>query len=411
LALQAYNMQYAWSESSQEGAIAATLLRDIKVKLASGNAQDLSTDAGFWSLALVSATLRPLSDIEGSENFLSTDIAGLPAFVSAVVRQQVAEPLMESEMEAAVEAVTAIEDATSLEVQAQNENRPSPRWFSIAPKQAGTLGDTLRAQAPWSRPPVFAEGEINAFVAGCGTGKHAIDVATQYPMSNVTGLDLSRTSLAYAWRMALELQLTNVRFVQGDIAALQGHAERYHLIECVGVLHSMADPVAGWRNLVGLLEPHGIMKIGLYSAAARADVTAAREVIAEAGVAKKAQQDDIFGADSIRRARQVILNLEPGHPARGVIAKRDFFSLSGCRDMLFPAREQTYSIPAIAADLGQLGLDFLGFHISDPAIVERYLEMHPEAEDLADLGNWQKVEEAHADTFAGMYQFWCQKRD
>ena len=411
LAMQAYNVQYAWRETPDEGAIAGMLLKDIRRAFDQLDPQAMAADTAFWSIILVAACYRPLGDIDGAEKLLQTDVAGLPAFVMGVVGQQVADQMLEADIADNIETITDVKSETSAAVQEQYETRPYPRWLTVAVKQPATLGDIIRAQSPWRQAPAFAEGPINALVAGCGTGKHAIDVATQYPDSKVLGIDLSKPSLAYAWRMAMEMQLTNVRFAQGDIAGLGNHAERYHLIESVGVLHHMADPVAGWKILVDLLEPRGIMKIGLYSETARQGIQAAREVIAESGVAKEAAKGDIFGADAIRKARQVVLDLEPDHPARSVVHSRDFYSLSGCRDLLFPSQETAFTIPSIAAALGQLGLEFMSFHISDPQMIGRYLELFPDSENLADLDKWQEVERQHPNSFFGMYQFWCQKRD
>ena len=45
--------------------------------------------------------------------------------------------------------------------------------------------------------------------------------------------------------------------------------KKFDIIESAGVLHHMADPVAGWRTLTNCLKPNGLMKIGLYSNLAR----------------------------------------------------------------------------------------------------------------------------------------------
>ena len=53
--------------------------------------------------------------------------------------------------------------------------------------------------------------------------------------------------------------------------------------ESVGVLHHLGDPLAGWRVLVDLLRPEGLMRIGLYSETARQDIISGRALIAEEG--------------------------------------------------------------------------------------------------------------------------------
>ena len=42
------------------------------------------------------------------------------------------------------------------------------------------------------------------------------------------------------------------------------------------MLHHLADPFAGWSKLLGCCKPGGVMRLGLYSALARADIVAGR---------------------------------------------------------------------------------------------------------------------------------------
>ena len=66
------------------------------------------------------------------------------------------------------------------------------------------------------------------------------------------------------------------------------------MIETAGVLHHLADPAAGWRLLLSLLRPNGLMFVGLYSVTARRSLTAARAQIAARGY--RATADDIRGS-------------------------------------------------------------------------------------------------------------------
>jgi ubiquinone/menaquinone biosynthesis C-methylase UbiE len=122
---------------------------------------------------------------------------------------------------------------------------------------------------------------IKVLVAGCGTGKHAIQVAKYFRNVEVTAIDLSRTSLAYGKKMARKFDIQNIEFLQRDILHLDSLREKYHIIECSGVLHHMQDPVKGWKFLLPLLKPGGLLKVGLYSERERQTVTKARELIKE----------------------------------------------------------------------------------------------------------------------------------
>jgi hypothetical protein len=87
----------------------------------------------------------------------------------------------------------------------------------------------------------------------------------------------------------------------------------------------------------------------------------------------------------------------------------DFYSLSTCRDLLFHVQEHRFTIPQIGEALNALDLKFLGFDIKDQSTMKRFKEIYPNKNDLTSLGLWHEFEEQYPDTFAGMYQFWCQK--
>ena len=57
--------------------------------------------------------------------------------------------------------------------------------------------------------------------------------------------------------------------MQGDILDLEELQETFDVIECVGVLHHMDDPMKGWGVFSKFPEPAGLMRIGLYSNIAR----------------------------------------------------------------------------------------------------------------------------------------------
>jgi 2-polyprenyl-3-methyl-5-hydroxy-6-metoxy-1,4-benzoquinol methylase len=84
-----------------------------------------------------------------------------------------------------------------------------------------------------------------------------------------------------------------------DILELGSLDRRFDMIMAGGVLHHLADPFAGWRVLVGLLRPSGVMRIGFYSELARAHVKAARIFIAECGYRPT--------TDDIRRCRSAVV--------------------------------------------------------------------------------------------------------
>ena len=111
-------------------------------------------------------------------------------------------------------------------------------------------------------------------------------------------------------------------------------------------------------------------------------------------------------ADGIRRYRHAIAALPAGHPARSVLAGRDFYSLDEFRDLVMHVQEHRFTLPQIAECLDHLELRFLGFQHA-PAMLNRFKAMFPKRESEADLDAWDRFETAFPDTFRGMHVFWC----
>jgi tetratricopeptide (TPR) repeat protein/SAM-dependent methyltransferase len=390
LAQQCFINEYVFALSDEESAQARELTDTLNTALASGeplSALLLAAVAAYTPLhSLAQADLLPQRSF--------------PSVAEALIVQQVVEPRQEHEIRGAIRALTTIENAVSRKVQRQYEDMPYPRWLT-----AGSIGQPvtidwyLRSQfpaAPLSTSLPF--GILDVLVAGCGTGQHAIETAQRFTGARVLAIDLSRTSLGYAIRKTRELGLANVDYAQTDILKLATLGRSFDLIEVGGVLHHMRDFAEGWRALLTVLRPGGVMHVGLYSTLARSDIRAARAFIAERGYGES--------ADDIRRCRQELLRCEEGSALRNVTKYADFFTTSECRDLLFHVQEQQLSIPEIAAFLRAHGLIFLGF---TGAVGHAYRARFPADVAMTDLEQWHQFETEHPMAFTGMYQFWVQK--
>ncbi len=129
--------------------------------------------------------------------------------------------------------------------------------------------------------------------------------------------------------------MTNIEFCQADILQLSELGERFDIVESVGVLHHMGDPMAGWRVLTNLLKPNGLIKVGLYSELARRHITKVREDLASLRLPPSEAE--------IRQARQS-LAMSSDRQHQLLTESVDFYNLSTVRDLLFShARTPLYS--------------------------------------------------------------------
>jgi tetratricopeptide (TPR) repeat protein/SAM-dependent methyltransferase len=344
---------------------------------------------------LAIACHEPLASLAGAEELAEQasrrgwlEDAGL----APVIRRTLEWPLQERRLAPAIRSLGG-EEPASVGVRAQYEEHPYPRWSEL-PSGAGSgpppgrLGD---GDADPSASP------LEVLIAGCGTGQEALAWATRFPAHRVLGLDLSRASLAYAQRMADDLGIETVELVQGDLMQVGALGRRFDVIAASGVLHHLAEPLQGWRALCGCLKPGGLMKVALYSRAARAPVNTARERIAALGLTASTE-----GVRALRS--RVLAGEEPALAA--LLDSEDFYTTASCRDLLFHPVEHQFDLGQLAEMLAALELRFLGFELPHP-LVER-LFLSSGADVVEDLGAWARFEAQHPETFEAMYRFWCE---
>ncbi len=382
LAEQCHNNEYVWRTEKDEKTRLEKLHRLLK------SPRPLSP---LW--LAVAAAYDPLNELE-------FDPEEWPEPVQALIAQQTGEAEKIAEARSTIPQIGEINDKVSQAVREQYEENPYPRWKAVPSRpRAQTLREELRAKFPHSNIGNDS-GTFDVLIAGCGTGQQVPEYAA-YPHAKVQAVDLSLASLAYAKTKADELRLKNVKFSQADILKLDFKPSSFDLIVSTGVLHHMDDPEKGWRKLVSLLKPGGLMHIALYSELARRSIVAAREVIA----AKNYRAT----ASAIRKFRQDVIS--GGLPAlKPVLAAPDFYSLSECRDLLFHVHEQRFTLPRIAAFLAENGLAFIGFE-STVRTGPQFSATFSQPGHFGDLTRWHEYEQKNPDAFAGMYNFWVRKQE
>lgn len=395
LARQSFLNGYLWSFGPDEVAAVETLVANMAERaLGTGVADALAVQA--------LASYVPLLEWDRVEEVVALAGSLQDAGLMRLVQQQVLEPLEEMEVWETLPSRGTSSDAVSEQVRAMYEEYPYPRWTRASRYRTRPLHAVLAEVFPGQDFAEYAAlTQPRILVAGCGTGLHLLEVCRRYADAEVTGIDLSRASLAFASRKLREAQIDDVTLLHADILSLADWAETYDVIESVGVLHHMADPVAGWAVLTDRLRPGGLMRVGLYSEHARASVAKARAFIEREGF-----PGDVEG---IRAAREALIaaddpELEP------LRRWRDFYSLQEVRDLVFHVQEHRFTLPKVQEALEQLGLEFLGFDLRTTGLLRSFRARFPEPGAESDLGAWARYEEENPAAFAAMYQFWVRKR-
>ncbi len=392
LAVQGFLTEYAYLETDKETADIGRLTDTVAKALKSG------AGPAAEDVALLGA-YRLLGRMEFAPALRRCKVLTAVPAMANLFKVQIDEPLDEDQRRGAIPRLTAIQDGISDAVRGQYEENPYPRWSVARAFEPVSAIDYLSRALPFladKSPRVSDPPHI--LVAGCGTGRGAIEHALMLPQARITATDLSLTSLAFASRMADALQATNITFGQADILEMGDGSERYDMIICSGVLHHLRTPEDGLDILAGLLKKDGVMKLGLYSDLARRPLAAAREFIAA--------KDYPAGVGGLRRGRADIMALPQDDEARAVMEWRDFYTTSSYRDLILHVQETRTSIPEIRRMLDTRNLRFLGFNDTGQKRFQPYFRRFPDDPKGLNLDNWAAFEADAPDTFRGMYQFW-----
>ena len=387
LAEQSFLNEYVFFQSEEEIKFISNLEKKLLNNIET-NEIEIAILGSYIPLQISERIKNKLSNYT-SKNVLFNDM----------IEMQIREPLKEIGLKNSIKSIKVISDDVSRKVRDQYEKNPYPRWRYA--NKAVTANFLLRLNKEIKPNNIEFNNKFlnpNVLIAGCGTGQQLVNVIG-YQNSKIVAVDLSLTSLAYAKRKIEEIGYKNVEFIQEDILNLKNLNRKFDVIECSGVLHHMKEPLEGLKVLLELLEPHGFLKLGLYSEISRQHIVRIREFI------KKKKFNNT--TKDIRNCREAIIKQNEDPLLHKVIHNYDFYSTSGTRDLIFHVQEHRFTITEISKILKNLNLEFVGF--SNKLNKEKYSQSFPDDKKNLSLDNWNQFEINNPDEFNTMYQFWVRK--
>ncbi|MBD2345171.1 class I SAM-dependent methyltransferase [Anabaena subtropica] len=239
-----------------------------------------------------------------------------------------------------------------------------------------------------------AKQNIRILDAGCGSG-----VGTEYlvhlnPQAQVVGIDLSAGTLAVAKERCQRSGANRVEFHHLSLYDVEQLPGEFDLINCVGVLHHLPDPIRGIQALAKKLAPGGLMHIFVYGELGRWEIQLMQKAIA---LLQNEKRGDY--RDGVQVGRKIFASLPDNN--RLVKREKERWAMENQRDECFAdmyvhPQEVDYNIDTLFELIDASGLEFIGF--SNPCFwnLDRLLGKAPElierAEELSQRQRYRLIE-------------------
>lgn len=397
LGLQYYLNEYVSYVNETETQLLTQVIELLKTQVSQPSWTPYDSEA----LLLLIGMYQSFYDLPMAEKLLATPLDQWPPNLKMLAKLSLFDIARELELAQQIKTLTPVENQVSKEVQSHYEQNPYPRWNTLRVEPLDTVSKLILHNIPQMEGKLiapFQDPQAPILIAGCGTGMQPIICAKRFPKAKVIGIDISRRSLAYAQIKVEELGLKNLDLYHGDILEAPNYLDKFHYIECSGVLHHMQDPKLGWQKLLQMLLPGGILKIAVYSSTARVDITAERDKIAKLKMEPTPK--------NIRLYRQALLNQK--NRSKVVSMFSDFYSLSECRDLLFHQHEQCFTWEKVKEHCDSLNVKFLGL-VNNSGIKAAFHEQFPNEKTTTSFTKLHEFEQKNPYVFRSMYQFLVQK--
>jgi SAM-dependent methyltransferase len=226
-----------------------------------------------------------------------------------------------------------------------------PLWASIRTCDTYALNlDALWAHFNGER---LSAKEQQILLAGCGSFS-PYPTAVANPEAQITAIDLSAANLRRAKLHSWMHGSFNVNFIQGDMAEIASSgflkSQRFHFIDCYGVLHHIPDVIAALNVLHSLLKTGGLLRIMVYSQGARRSAQSIRTAMR------------MLGVHTLRELKQLCRKAPTGSRFRNYLdatPEADFDS--GLADLFLHPYAKTYTLEKLLEILDTTGFEPLQF--------------------------------------------------
>lgn len=200
--------------------------------------------------------------------------------------------------------------------------------------------------------------DLDILVAGCGTFQAAV-LAYMNRGAKVVVIDVSESALNHHRRLKEKHGLANLELHLLPIEEVSALSSDFDLIVSSGVVHHMADPLAGLTALGECLRHDGALGVMLYAKYGRIGVDMLESAFRDLGLS----QDEA----SVQLVVQAIAVLPPDHPVRSYLrSASDLMSEGALVDTFLHARQRSYTVEECLALVDAAGLAFQGWLRNSP---------------------------------------------
>jgi SAM-dependent methyltransferase len=201
--------------------------------------------------------------------------------------------------------------------------------------------------------------DLDILIAGCGTNQAAVFAYTN-PAARVVAIDVSQPSLNHQQYLKDKHELWNLELNLLPIEEVSSLGLDFDLVVSTGVLHHLADPLAGMKALAGRLRPDGALGVMLYATYGRIGVELLESVFRDMGL----RQDDA----SVQIVKDTISVLSPDHPLGSYIKVAQDLELSDAAlvDTFLHGRQRSYTVDECIELVTSAGLAFQGWLLKAP---------------------------------------------